>query len=285
MNAFAGIAPTDRVRDGWSVWGQGFGRNSSVRDSGDLAGSKAVSAGFAIGSDRWFSNNFVAGGAFGYARTTATSTDIQGKSDTYAGAAYASWMPGAAIIDLRVAAGSSQLSTGRQIMLSPGSLQGNANGIGLGTALEAGYRFALPHDVTLKPFAGLSWQGFRRDGYSENQLPIGLVYAAQTYDKLTTITGAAISTQLRAVDGTTLMPELKVGWGYDLRDTTQVTQAALLDQPFLVSAAEPGRNAALVGAKISGWRSDAFRMFASYNGEFRSNATSHQVSAGARYSW
>ena len=52
------------------------------------------------------------------------------------------------------------------------------------------------------------------------------------------------------------MPELKVGWGHDLRDTTLVSQAALLDQAFLVSAAEPGRNAALVGAKISGWRSE-----------------------------
>ncbi|WP_041798314.1 autotransporter domain-containing protein [Rhodopseudomonas palustris] len=285
MDALASIAPADRVRDGWSVWGQGFGRNANVRDSGDLAGSKAVSAGFTIGADRWFSNNLMAGGAFGYARTTASSTDIQGKSDTYAGAAYASWMPGAAVVDVRIAAGPSQMSTGRQIMLSPGGLQGNANGIGLGTSVEAGYRFALAHGLTLKPFAGVSWQGFRRDGYSESQAPFGLAYAAQTYDKLTTITGAALSTQLRAVDGTTLAPEFKLGWGYDLRDTTLVSQAALLDQPFLVSAAAPGRNAALVGAKISGWRSDAFRMFASYNGEFRSNATSHQVSAGARYSW
>ncbi|MGP9811934.1 S8 family peptidase [Rhodopseudomonas sp. NSM] len=285
MNAFAAIAPTDRIQDGWSLWGQGFGRNSRVRDNGDLAGSRAVSAGFTLGADRWFSNSLVAGGAFGYARTTASSTDIQGRSDTYAGAAYASWMPGAAVVDFRVVAGTSDLSTGRQIVLAPASLQGNANGLGLGTALEAGYRFALAPDVTLKPFAGLTWQGFRRDGYSESQLPIGLVYAAQTYDKLTTVTGAAISARLRAADGTTLVPELKLGWGYDLRDTMFVSQAALLDQPFLVSAAQPGRNAALLGARISGWRSDSFRMFAAYNGEYRSNAASHQVSAGARFNW
>ncbi|MBI5130255.1 MAG: autotransporter domain-containing protein [Rhodopseudomonas palustris] len=285
MNAFASIAPAERVQDGWSAWGQGFGRNSRVRDNGDLAGSKAVSAGFSLGADRWFSNNFVAGGAFGYARTTASSTDIQGKSDTYAGAAYASWMPGAAVVDVRIAAGTSQMSTGRQMMLTPTSLQGSANGVGLGTTLEAGYRFALLPNLTLKPFAGLNWQGFRRDGYSESQLPFGLVYAAQTYDKLTTVAGAALSARLRTVGGTTLMPELKLGWGYDLRDTTLVSQAALLDQPFLVSAAEPGRNAALVGAKVSGWRTETFRLFAAYNGEFRRNAESHQVSAGARFNW
>ncbi|ABD88136.1 autotransporter domain-containing protein [Rhodopseudomonas palustris] len=285
VNALASIAPAQRVQDGWSLWGQGFGRSSRIGDSGDLAGSKAVSGGFTLGADRWFSNNLLAGAAFGYARTTATSTDIRGTSDTYAGAAYASWTPGAAVVDLRVAAGPSQSSTTRQILLAPSGLQGNANGIGVGTTLEAGYRFALTPDLTVKPFAGLSWQGFRRDGYSESQLPIGLVYAAQTYEKLTSTAGAAFSARLRTLDGTTLMPELKLGWGYDLRDTTLVSQAALLDEAFLVDAAKPGRNAALVGAKLSGWRTESFRLFAAYNGEFRSNATSHQISAGARMNW
>ncbi|MFC0241211.1 autotransporter domain-containing protein [Rhodopseudomonas telluris] len=285
MNAFAAISPAERVQDGWSAWGQGFGRDARVRDSADLAGSKATSGGFVVGADRRFSNNFVAGGAFGYARTTATSADTQGKSDTYAGAAYASWTPGAAVVDVRVAAGPSQMSTSRQIMFSPASLQGSSNGVGVGTTVEAGYRFALAPNVTIKPFAGLSWQGFRRDAYSENQQSFGLAYAAQTYDKLTTTLGTSLSARLRTIDGITIMPELKVGWGYDLRDTTLVSQAALLDQPFLVQGAQPGRNAALVGAKVSGWHTETFRMFAAYNGEYRSNATSHQVSAGARVNW
>ncbi|MCG6203104.1 autotransporter domain-containing protein [Rhodopseudomonas sp. HC1] len=285
MNALAAITPADRVQDGWTSWGQGFGRNVRVGDSSDLSGVKAVSGGFVVGADRWFSNNLVAGGAFGYARTTATSAGTQGWSDSYAGAAYASWMPGAAVVDLRIAAGPSQLSTSRAIMFSPNALQGSANGIGVGTTLEAGYRFTVAPDVIVKPFAGLSWQGFRRDAYSETYLPFGLAYVAQTYEKLSTTVGAAFSARLRTADGTTLMPELKVGWGYDLRDTTLVSQAALLDQPFLVEAAQPGRNAALVSAKMSGWQTETFRLFASYHGEYRSNATSHQVSAGARVNW
>jgi len=100
LNAFASITPAQRVQDGWTMWGQGFGRNSRVGDSGGLSGSQATSAGFTLGADRWFSNNLIAGGAFGYARTTASATDIQGNSDTYAGAAYASWTPGAAVVQL-----------------------------------------------------------------------------------------------------------------------------------------------------------------------------------------
>lgn len=284
-NAFASLTPAQTPQDGWSLWGQGFGRTSRVGDSGELAGSKAVSGGFTVGADRAFANNLIAGGAFGYARTSATSTDIRGTSDTYAGAVYASWTPGAAVVDFRIAAGPSQISTTRQMILTSSALQGSTNGIGLGTSLEAGYRIALTPDVVLKPFAGVSWQGFRRDGYSESQLPFGLVYAAQTYDKLTTTAGLAASARLRTSEGATLVPELKLGWGYDLRDTTLVSSAALLDESFSVSAAQPGRNAALVGAKISGWRSENFRLFAAYNGEFRGNAESHQLSGGARLSW
>jgi outer membrane autotransporter protein len=284
-NAFASIAPVDRVQNGWSVWGQGFGRSSRVGDSGDLAGSRSVSGGFTLGADRSFSANVAAGAAFGFARTSATSTDIRGTSDTYAGALYASWTPGAAVVDLRVAAGPSQISTSRQILLTSSALQGSTNGIGLGTSLEAGYRIPLSANAVLKPFAGISWQGFRREAYSESQLPFGLVYAAQSYDKLNTTTGVALSAQLRTLHGNVIVPELKLGWGHDLRDTTLVSQAALLDETFSVAVAQPGRDAGLIGAKISGWRTEDFRLFAAYNAEFRSNAESHQVSGGARVSW
>ncbi|WP_445488085.1 autotransporter domain-containing protein [Rhodopseudomonas sp. RCAM05734] len=285
MNAFASVGAAERVETGWSVWGQGFGRSSRVGDSGELSGSKAVSGGFTVGADRRFASNLIAGGAFGYARTTATSTDISGTSDTYAGAAYASWTPGAAVVDFRVAVGPSQISTTRQMILTSTALQGSTNGIGVGTSLEAGYRFAVAPNVVLKPYAGINWQGFRRDAYSESQLPFGLVYATQTYDKLTTTAGVALSARISTLEGATLMPELKVGWGHDLRDTTLVSTAALLDEAFLVDAAHPGRDAALVGLKMSGWRSENFRLFAAYNGEFRSNAESHQLSAGARFAW
>jgi outer membrane autotransporter protein len=285
MNAFASVDAAQRIESGWNVWGQGFGRSSRVGDSGELSGSKAVSGGFTVGADRSFANNLIAGGAFGYARTTATSTDIRGTSDTYAGAAYASWSPGAAVVDVRVAAGPSQISTTRQMILTSSALQGSTNGIGVGTSLEAGYRFAVAPNVVLKPFAGVNWQGFRRDAYSESQLPFGLVYATQTYDKLTTTAGVALSARISTLEDATLMPELKVGWGHDLRDTTLVSTAALLDEAFLIDAARPGRDAALVGLKMSGWRSENFRLFAAYNGEFRSNAESHQLSAGARLAW
>ncbi len=284
MNALASLQPSERVQAGWSLWGQGFGRSSRVGDAGELSGSKTTSGGFTIGADRMLSANLIAGGAFGYARTSSTSTDIRGSSDSYAGALYASWTPGAAVLDIRAAAGPSQIQTNRDLSIAPGTLQGSTGGVGAGVALEAGYRIPVAM-LVFKPYAGLGWQGFRRDAYAESQQPFGLSFAAQTSDRLTSTLGVAVSSRLQTLEGLTLVPEMKLGWGHDLRDTTLVSQAALLGEGFDVAAAGPGRDAALIGAKISGWRSENFRLFAAYTGEFRSNAESHQASGGARFSW
>ncbi len=282
--AFASL-DQPRAEQGWTVWGQGFGRMSKVGSIGDLAGSRTISTGFVMGADRAVSANLLAGGAFGYARTAASSEGTTGTSDTYSGAAYATWTPGAAKFDLRVAAGPSQIATGRQTVLLPGAIGGSTNGFGTAVNLEAGYLIPVWQQAVLQPFAGLGWQGFRRGAYTENQMPFGIAYGAQFYEKLTTTLGLSASARLSAMDGTTLMPELRLGWGHDLRDTTLITQAALLDTVLTVAGAQPGRDAALVGLKLSGWRSENFRLYGSYNGEFRSNALSHQVAAGARFSW
>jgi hypothetical protein len=70
-----------------------------------------------------------------------------------------------------------------------------------------------------------------------------------------------------------------------LRDTALVSQAALLDNPFTVSAANPGRDAMLLGLKVSGWTQENFHVFGAYNGEYRVRAVSHQMTGGARYTW
>jgi len=281
--AFASLTPVS-PQDGWGVWGQAFGRWSTVGDSGALAGSKSRSGGFALGADRLIASDLIAGAALGFARTTSDAAGSTATFDTYTGALYASWTPGRAVVDLRAAIGPSEMRTTRTIILTPGAITGKARGFGGGISGEAGYLIPFAA-ATLKPFVGLSWQGLRRDGYSETQQPFGLTYPSQWYEKLTTTVGLALSTQQRLGGGATLMPEFKLAWGHDLRDTTLVSEAALLDNAFTVAGASPGRDAALVGFKLAGWTQENFRLFAAYNGEFRSNATSHQLTGGVRYTW
>ena len=283
--AFASLAPAAEPEPtGWSVWAQGFGRWSSVNDSGGLSGSVSRSGGFAVGADRALSADLSGGLAVGFARTSSTATGTSATSDSYTGALYATWTPGAAVIDMRAAMGQSRIQTTRELLLLPTPVHGSADGFGGNVAVEAGYRIPLGL-ATLKPFVGASWQGFWRDGYSETPQPFGLVFPSRYFEKVMTTVGAAVTTQRQFANGFILSPEVKLGYGHDWRDTTLVTEAALLDQPFLIEGAKPGRDAALVGLKLAGWTRDNFRLFVAYNGEFRSNATSHQFSGGARLTW
>ena len=272
-------------REGWNLWAQAFGRWGTVEDTGGNAGSTSRSGGFVLGADKMLAPDLIAGAAFGFARTTTHSGGTTGISDTYAGALYASWTPGRAVFDLRAAIGPSDMRTRREIMLMPGStITGNTQGMGGSVGIEAGYKFDLSLGITAKPFAGLTWQGLRRDGYSESLMPFGLQYPAQSYDKLTTTLGATLTSQQR-IGIATLMPELTLAWAHDLRDTTMTSEAALLDSAFTINGARPSRDAAIVGFKLSGWTQDNFRLFAGYHGELRANATSHQISGGMRYTW
>ncbi|MDO9412287.1 MAG: autotransporter domain-containing protein [Pseudolabrys sp.] len=283
-SAFAGVDAAPPAASGWSVWGQGFGRWSSVGNTATQPGSTSTGGGFTVGADTTLANDLVGGVAFGYARTASHSAGTRATSDSYTGALYASWTPGNAVFDLRAAAGPSNIRTSRDVLLAPSAIQGETNGVGAGVSVEGGYRIRMG-DVVVKPFAGLAWQGFRRDGYTESQQPIGLVFPSQYFEKVTSTLGVALSQTTRFGNGATLMPEFKLGWGHDWRDTTLVSQAALLDSSFTTNGAEPGRDAALVGFKLSGWTQSNFRLFTAYNSEFRSNAWSHQLSGGARYTW
>lgn len=283
-NAFASAMPVAPAQEGWGVWGQAFGRWSSIGDTGGLQGSKSRSGGFTLGADKLLANDLIGGVAMGFARTNTDTNGGTGTSTSYAGAIYASWTPGRAVIDVRAAAGPTQVQTSRTTSLTSSPITGDTKGVGASIGIEAGYLIPVAQ-FTMKPYAGIAWQGLRLNGYSETPQPFGLTYPAQTFDKLTTTLGVAFSTTVRVAGAVTLMPELKLGWAHDLRDTTLVSQAALLDSPFSVNAAEPGRDAALVGLKLAGWTRESLRLFVAYNGEFRSNATSHQVSGGGRVTW
>lgn len=283
-DAFASAMPVAPSKEGWGVWGQAFGRWSSVGDNGGLQGSKSRSGGFTLGADRLLADDLVGGLAMGFTRTTTDAQSGNGTSNSYSGAIYASWTPGRAVIDMRAALGQTQMQTSRMTDLTAGTINGNTQGWGGGLGIEAGYLIPFAH-FTMKPYAGIAWQGLRLNGYSETQQPFGLTYPAQSFEKLTTTVGASFSAMTHVAGGVTLMPELKLGWAHDLRDTTLVSQAALLDNAFYVNAAEPGRDAALVGLKLAGWTRENLRLFVAYNGEFRSNATSHQFSGGGRFTW
>ncbi|MFD2182131.1 autotransporter domain-containing protein [Rhodoplanes azumiensis] len=284
LAAYASADPADgtaAVPSGWSVWGQGFGRAARVGDSGGLPGGKSRSGGGIAGADRQVAPDTLVGGAFGVTRTTSDSAGTSGTADTYSGAVYASYRPGRLVLDGRLAAGVTSQSTSRSVAGT--GTAGATDGVGLLAAGEAGYRLPTGR-FTLMPYVGLTAQTFRRDGFTETGT-FGLTYPRQTFDKLTSTAGVAASTVFTALDGANFQPEVRLAWGHDWRDDALTAQASLLDQPFVVSAADPGRDALVTRFAVTGWRTEALRLYAAYDGEFRRNASAHQLTGGLRVSW
>ena len=268
----------------WSTWGQGYGRWSRVGAAEGLPGYDSSSGGFVLGIDRVLSPDLLAGAAFGYTRTATTGSDTKGTTDTYAGGVYATWMPGAVVLDVRLATGPAQTGTQRSLTF-PAAMPlvgASANGWGALAAGEVGYRFDVA-GATLKPYAGLTAQTFKQNAFAENAT-FGLTFPEKNFNRLTSALGLWTTTTFRS-QGITFMPQVKVAWTQDLRDEALVTPAALLDQPFLISAAPPGRNATVIEARLAAWQSDNVRVFGGYSGEFRRNATSHQIDGGFRVLW
>jgi outer membrane autotransporter protein len=234
----------------WTTWGQGYGRASHVGEANGVPGATASSGAFVIGVDRSFSNDLVAGGALGYTRTALSSADTSATADTYAGALYATWAPGRLVFDARLAAGPSTGGTARSIAF-PGeavTAAGSLSGWGALAAGDAGYLFEFA-GASLKPFVGLTGQSFNRRAFTEST-DFGLNFPSQTFTRLTSEVGVWATTLLHC-DLTTYMLQLKLSWTDDFGDQALTTQAALLDQPFAIAAANPGRDAAVNGVKLA----------------------------------
>jgi uncharacterized protein with beta-barrel porin domain len=268
----------------WTTWGEGYGRASHVGAADRLPGATASSGAFVVGGDRSFSNDFIAGGAVGYTRTALNSADTSATANTYAGALYATWAPSRFVFDARLAAGPTTGGSSRSIAF-PGeavTTAGSLSGWGGLAAADAGYLFEFA-GATLKPFVGLTGQTFNRSGFTETT-DFGLAFPTQTFYRLTSEVGAWATTLLHA-DLTTYMVQLKLSWTDDFGNQALTTQAALLDQPFAIQAANPGRNAAVVGINVAAWQTENVALFAKYAGEFRGNANSQQGSVGLRVTW
>src|SRR5690606_35054392 len=110
---------------------------------------------------------------------------------------------------------------------------------------------------------------------------IGLFFPAQDFTSVASSLGLETSTEF-AIGEVSLRPTASAAWRHDLRDGALVTRAALFDAPFEIDAAPPGRDAAEANFELSQSWSRDFSLFAGYSGEFRRNATSHEVRGGLR---
>jgi outer membrane autotransporter protein len=266
---------------GWTAWAQGLGRWSQTGADAGIAGAQDASSGAVLGLDRVVSDGLAVGGAFSFGHTDMKSAGTVARTNIYAGAAYVTWLSHDWVVDGRLAGGSVSGRTNRSVDISgvAENLTGTPGGWGLLADGSAGRRFTLS-GIDVEPYGGLLLQIYRQNAYAETG-DAGLAFVGQDFSRAQTALGARMAA---AVDilGLEICPRADIAWTHDLGNAGLTTHAALFDAPFVIDAAQPGRDAARVSAGLSTALAEGFSLMVGYDGEFRGNATSHQVSGGIR---
>jgi hypothetical protein len=265
----------------WNLWAQGLGRWSRTGMDAGIAGAQDTTTGFGLGLDRRLSSDLAVGGAFSFAHGDADSAGAVAATDTYGAAAYATWTTGRFILDGRVAVGRAMADTSRVVVVSGVTdiLLGTPEGWSFLGAMRAGYRLEGA-SFDIEPYAGLTLQTYRQQAYSETTI-VGLRFPDQDFSRAQSLLGARFGLETELA-GLHLRPQADIAWSHDMGDAGWVSHAELLATPFLIDAARPGRDAAIVHAGFSAELAAGLSVFMGYQGEFHGNATSHGVTGGVR---
>jgi len=296
----AGTWPPRAVAPTLSAWLTGFGL-SGARDGDGAVGSAQLSytmGGGAAGADVQLSPSLLIGAAVA-AEAADFSLDgraSSGDARTFFFGLYGSWTMGALYVDAGLSYGHAQFSTSRTIVLPALSevATGDFSGNQYGGRIEAGWRFRMA-SFELTPFAALSVQALRQDGYTESTRNVatgqagilGLSYQGETTTSVRSFLGGEAATTFALGAGTTLTPRLRVAWAHEFTADRQVG-ASFLSIPgtaFTVNGARPARDAAIVGAGLDVGLGRAVTLFARFDGDLSGDGNAYAGSGGLRISW
>lgn len=270
---------------GFTVWGKpllSWGRTDA---DANAPGSTRRGGGVMLGGEFATDHGVTAGLAVGYLHTEVESAG-KGEVDSYQATLYAGWTAGGTFVDAALGYGHSRYDTSRaSVVAGLGLTAGSsADGDDWSAEIGAGHRFTLG-TAWFEPRAGLRWERVQRDAFTESGAgPWSLGVGAQTVTALRGSIGARMGTVMQA-GGLTLEPTAMLAWEHDFRDTAAGGTHGFAGTAFQVSGAEPGRDAALIGAGIAVRLTDTLKASVGYTGELREGDTAHTATAGLRLSF
>jgi outer membrane autotransporter protein len=171
---------------------------------------------------------------------------------------------------------------------------GSFDGRQIGGRVEAGWRFML-RQYELTPFAGVTVQSLRQDGYSEISTNattgaagiLGLSYQSQTTTSVRSQLGGQAATTFQLGERTTVTPRVRAAWAHEFDNDRQVG-AAFLSIPaagFTVNGARPARDAALVSAGVDMGIGQNVTVYARFDSELSGAGNAYAGTGGLRLSW
>jgi len=262
----------------FDVWVNGNYHFGDVDSTVDQKGFQFKNFGFTAGADYRFTDGFVAGLAFTYARTNANFDRSAGgtDSDAYTGSMYGSfYLTEEFHIDAVGSFGGIDYETTRNIGYAlPGfetvntEAAANPGGTQYSFSIGGGYDYSVG-GLTLAPYARTEYIGLDVDTYRERQgNGWGMRFDEQHVQSLISTVGGQISYALGLPWGV-LTPQLRGEWHHQFKDDKRTIGASFLGDPsaqqFSVVTQGPDRDYYTFGAEISGVFSHGVAAFLAYD--------------------
>ena len=277
---------------GMRTWATGFGFSSRIGADRNGPGYTTRRSGVTFGIDRFFDPTVLAGVTFSASRSHTKAPNVRAEAETLSGGGYVFWSPHAGWeVDGLLSLNWSEIETLRVLAFDgvPTPTRGDTGGLGASAFANAGYRFRMPiaaGEAYAKPFAGLAYSSQRRDGFAEvGFFGAGLGFPLKTFERGALNLGLTLGTNLTAVAGWAIRPEIRVAYSRFLNDPSPSVPAFLGGTALTLRDPDPGRDGALLALELAAYQTGSFEFFTGYAGEFRSNATAHQGRVGVRLSW
>jgi len=277
----------------WNTWMSGVGVTGSVAGSDGSQTLNYSGGGAAMGVDRNFGPDVIAGLAFGYAATNVSTQGVSssGTVNSYQGALYASYNPSALYVQGLAGYAYNENETTRTISF-PGvnsTAQGSTYSNQFIGALETGYAFPIATKMNLTPLVGLQTAVANQASFTETGAgALDLTVDSQTTTSVRSILGFQIDHDADVGLGSPLSLIARAGWAHEYANTARPMTASFAGSPgagFTVNGAQLARDSAVIAAGASVKMTENLSFLLRYDGDVNGADYAHAVTGRLSLTW
>ena len=284
-----GMSGGDVLAGAGPFWAQIGGAGGQVSGDGNAHGYRHRSTGLMLGVDAPVAESVFAGIAVGTGETRVHAADGlgSGKVKGEQVAAYIQGSHGPTYALGSIGYAWSRYRTDRNVAVGTlaREVSGKSDGNDLSVALEVGHRPPVT-GVDLDLFGGGRADRIRRDGFEEDAADgLQLSVEAESVSSVQSILGFRASRRFDSETGSSIRPELRMGWQREFDDRNATTDATLFGGTQTTHTSEVGRDALRAGLGVSGEIADGASLFADAEAVLRKREQAGQLSFGLRINW
>ncbi|MGA8135915.1 MAG: autotransporter domain-containing protein [Pseudomonas gingeri] len=262
------------------LWVQGLGNSARFDSTHGDHGLRQSTRGLVLGADWALDSEWRLGVLGGQSHSDFKGQRFTGGLDSWHAGVYALRQSGPLALRLGAVYSSHSGKTGRSVEFNGyrDRFKGDYDANSQQAFAEVGYRFG-DTGLRVEPFAGLGYERYHRDAFTERGGEAALAVGSQTHGNLSSTLGLRASSVTPFDNKMSLTPHLSAGWKHlhgDVGSTTQ-QKFTVNDRSFKVKGAALDRDSLLLEAGLDLKLSPSQNLGVGYTGEVSSNQRNHGV--------